>query len=74
MNELAHQARLAHPRFADDRDHLASTTACKMLDAAELLQLDLAPDEARQAPSSSNLEPSPRRAGASHFVDLHRPG
>jgi hypothetical protein len=47
MNELANQARLAHPRFADDRHHLTLTVAGKLLRAAELLQLDVAADEAR---------------------------
>src|SRR2546429_620265 len=73
-NDRPHQARLADPRFADDRHHLASTTAGKVQHAAELLKLDLAPYEARQPPSSGDLEASPRRAGAGHFIDLQRPG
>jgi hypothetical protein len=36
-NELVHQARLADPRFADDRYHLTMTPLGKMLHAAELL-------------------------------------
>ena len=47
MNELMHQARLAHPCFADDRHHLTVTLAGQLLDALKLLQLDVAANEAR---------------------------
>jgi hypothetical protein len=47
MNELMHQTRLAHARFADDRHHLTVTLAGKLLDAMNLLQLDIAANEAR---------------------------
>ena len=47
IQELAHQPRLAHPRFSDDRHHLAVTLAGKLLHAAKLLQFDIAADEAR---------------------------
>src|SRR5215831_5825263 len=46
MNELVHQTRFAHPRLADDRHHLTLTVAGKLLRAAELLQFDVAADEA----------------------------
>ena len=74
MNELVHQARLAHARLADDRHHLTVTVAGKLLRAAELLQLDVAADEARQAASGGGLEASSRGAGARHLVDFHRIG
>jgi hypothetical protein len=45
MNELANQARLAHPRFADYRHHLPLTADGKLLDAAKLLQFCVASDE-----------------------------
>src|SRR5215475_13062534 len=47
MNELANQARLTHPRFADECHHLTLTADGKLLRAAELFQLDVAADEAR---------------------------
>src|SRR5262249_58054560 len=45
MNELANQARLTHPRFADECHHLPLTADGKLLDAAKLLQFSLASDE-----------------------------
>ena len=74
MNEFAHQARLAHPCFTDDRHHLTATVAGKLLGAAELLQFDIAADEARQATTGRGLEASPRGAGARHLIDFHRIG
>ena len=74
MNELVHQTRLAYPRFADDRHHLTVTVACELLGAAELRQLDIAADKARQAASGGGLEAGSRGTGARHLVDLHRIG
>ena len=74
MKEFAHQARLAHPRFADDRHHLAVTLAGKLLRAAKLLQLDIAANEARQTTFRGDLKASPRVAGTRYFVDLYRIG
>jgi hypothetical protein len=47
VDELVEEARLAHPRFADECHHLTLTADGKLLRAAELLQLDVAADEAR---------------------------
>ena len=47
MNELANQARLANPRFADESHHLTLTPDGKLLDAAKLLQFYVASDEPR---------------------------
>ena len=69
-----HQARLPHSRFADDRDHLTATVAGKPLRAEELVELDAAADEARQAAPGSGLESSSRGTGARHLVDLYRIG
>src|SRR5213595_1798774 len=74
MNEFMHQARLAHPRFADDRQHLTVTLASELLNAADLLQLDVAADEASQSTSGGDLEASSRVANARHLVDLYRSG
>src|SRR5215218_1728546 len=60
MNEFAHQARLAHPCFTNDRHHLTATVARKLLRAAELFQLDITADEARQATTGRGLEASAR--------------
>ena len=56
MNELVHQARLADAGLADDRHHLAVTLLGKLLGAVQLLQLDVAADEARQAASGGGLQ------------------
>ena len=57
-----------------DRHHLTATMAGKLLRAEELLELDVAADETRQATPGSGLEASPRGAGARHLVDLYRIG
>ena len=51
VGELVDQARLAHPRFSDDRHHLAVTVARELLGPAELLQLGVATDEPREPAS-----------------------
>ena len=72
MNELVDQARLAHAGFSDHRRHLASTLIGKLLRVEELIQLGVAADEARQAPSRGGLEASARGTNARHLVDLHQ--
>jgi hypothetical protein len=74
MKKLVHQPRLAHTRFADDRYHLTATVPGKPLRTEELLELDVAADEARQAAPSRGLEASLCAAGARHLVDLYRIG
>jgi len=70
--EFVDQARLAHPRLADDRRHLPVTVAGQLLGAAELLQLGVAPDESREPAPGGCLQSRPRRARPGHLVDLHR--
>src|SRR5712672_1936923 len=72
MNELVYEARLAHPSFPDNRRHLPSTLLDKLLRAEELLQLGVAADEARQAPSRGGLEASTRGTDARHLVNLYQ--
>src|SRR5262245_28348027 len=72
MNELANQARLAHPRFADECHHLTLTSGGKLLGATKLLQFYVASDEPCQATSRRHLDSSSRIAGARHLVDLYR--
>src|SRR6476469_5483301 len=72
MNELVHQARLADACFSDNRRDLASALIGKLLRVEELLQLWVAADEARQAPSSGGLKARARGADARHLVDLHQ--
>src|SRR5215510_1013407 len=72
MNEFMHQPRLAHACLANDRHHLTATAASKLLGAAELLQLDVATDKARQTSPKSGLKPSSRGAGACHLVNWQR--
>src|SRR2546427_6662515 len=62
VGELVDEARLAHSRFADERRHLPVTGAGKLLGAAELLQLSVAADEARQAAPGGRLQAGPRPA------------
>ena len=72
VGELVDEARLAHPRLADDRRHLTVTVAGELLGAAELLQLGVAADEARQPAPGGRLQAGSRRARPRHLVDLHR--
>ena len=74
MGELVDEARLAHPRLADDRCHLTVTVVRELLGAAELLQLGVAADEPRQPPPGGRLQAGPRRARPRHLVDLHGVG
>jgi hypothetical protein len=72
VGELVDEARLAHPRLADDRHHLTVTVARELLRAAELLQLGVAADKPRQPTPGGRLQTGPRRARPRHLVDLHR--
>src|SRR5262245_60129209 len=72
MNELAHQARLAHARFADECHDLAATVDGKLLYTTELLQLELASDKPRETTGGSDLKPSSRGGGTRQFMDLYR--
>jgi hypothetical protein len=74
VGELVDEARLAHPRLADDRHHLTVTVTRELLGAAELRQLGIAADEAREPAPDGRLQAGPRRAGPRHLVDLHRLG
>src|SRR2546423_2454550 len=70
MNKLVDQARLAHSRFAHDRHDLTAAAARNVLRAAELLNLHVAADEARQATFGGDLKASSRVAGARQLIDL----
>jgi hypothetical protein len=63
VGELEDEPRLAHPRLADDRRHLPVTVSGELLGVAELLQLRVAADEARQpapgAPACSRVRAGP---------------
>ena len=71
VGQLVDEARLAHPRLADDRHHLAVPVSGDLLGAAELLQLGVAADEARQPATGGRLQAGARRACPRHLVDLH---
>ena len=58
------------PGLADDRHDLPVAVAGELLGAAELLQLGVAADEARQPARGGRLEPRPRRARPRQLVDL----
>src|SRR6185436_21109666 len=72
VGELVDQARLAHPRLADDRHHLTVTVTRELLSAAELRQLGIAADEAREPAPDGRLQAGSSRAGSRHLEDLHR--
>jgi hypothetical protein len=73
-NKLVHQARLPHPRFADDRHYLTATLAGKLLRTEEPLELVVAADEACQATPGGGLQARSRGAHSGHLVDLYRIG
>jgi hypothetical protein len=60
VGELVDQPRLANPGLAHEGDHLAAGDASLAEDPAEVLDLRVAADEAREAPEGRRLQP--RRA------------
>ncbi len=56
VGELPDEPRLAHARLADHGDHLAVARLGPVEGAAELLQLGVAADEAREPPRGRGLE------------------
>ncbi len=74
MRELVDEARLAHARLANDRRDLTMTVGRQLLRTAELFQLGVAADEARQPAPRGRLQSGPRRARPRHLVDLHGVG
>ena len=60
VGELVYQSRLAHPGLAHDGDHLAVASAGLAEDAAQVLDLGVAADEAREAAERRGLQPRPR--------------
>ena len=58
------KARLPNPRFPNNRYHLTAAVTRTPQRALELLQLDFAADEARQAASCRNVQAVPRGSGA----------
>ena len=72
MRELIEQARLADARLADDGHHLAVAGSRSLQRLAKLLDLSVAPDEAREAARGRGLQPRARRSRAGNLIDLHR--
>ena len=74
VGQLVDEARLAHSRLADNRRNLTVPGVGELLGTAQLLQLGVAPDEARQPAPGACLETGPRRARSCYLVDLYRVG
>ena len=72
VGELVEQPRLAHPGLADDRHQLTAPGAGLLEGPAELLDLGVAADEARQAAGRGRLEARSRRRRPRPLVDLDR--
>ena len=56
VGELVDQPRLAHPGLADDGDHLAVAGTGLTEDPAQVLDLGVAADEAREAAQGRRLQ------------------
>ena len=72
VGELVGEPRLAHPGLAHDGGHLAVAGTGLVEDPAQVLDLGVATDEARESATGACLETSPRRAGSRHLVNFHR--
>src|SRR4030095_16530986 len=74
LDELVHEARLAHARLADDRHDLAVAGPGQPSGALQLLQLHVATDETREAAPRCGLELRAGRPGPRQLVDVDRTG
>ena len=72
VGELVGEPRLAHPGLADDGDHLAAARAGLAEDPAQVLDLGVAADEAREAAERGGLQARPRRPRPRQLEDLDR--
>jgi hypothetical protein len=72
MGELPEETRLAHARLADHRDHLAVPQAGPIEGPAELLQLRVPADEAREPAPRRSLEAGAGGAGPHQLEHLDR--
>ena len=74
MHELVEEARFAYPGLTHDRHQLTVPVGCELLGEAELRQLGIPADEAREPAPGACLETGPRLACTRHLVDLDRVG
>ena len=70
VGDLPHQPRLAHAGLPDQGHELAMSRGGAAERLAELLDLGLPPDEAREPARGGGLEPRAQRARPQHLVDL----
>ena len=70
VGELVDEPRLAHPGLAHDGDHLAVAGAGLVEHPAQVLDLGVAADEAREASERRGLQARPRRARPRQLEDL----
>jgi hypothetical protein len=70
VEELVHQARLAHPRFPHDCDKLALPTACAFQRLTKGFQLHLPSDEAGEAARDGRLQSAPNGCRADQLKDF----
>ena len=74
VGELVDQPRLAHPGLADDGDHLAVARTGLAQDPAQVLDLGVAADEAREAAQRRRLQARARLPRPGQLEDLDRLG
>src|SRR5262245_61677813 len=70
--ELVGESRLADAGLTDDGDHLALADASLSQNPAQMLDLGVAADEAREAPERGGLQARSRRPRARQLEDLER--
>ena len=72
VRHLPHEPRFPDARLADDRHHLAMPGGGPLERLAQLLQLGVPPDEARQAARGGRGQPGAAGSGPDQLVDLDR--
>ena len=72
VGELVGEPRLAHPGLAHEGDHLAPARAGLAEHPAQVLDLGVAADEAREAPERRRLQARARLSRSRQLEDLDR--
>lgn len=70
VSELVHEAGLAHAGLPHDGHELTTALARESERPADVLNLDVAADEARQPAGSGDMEPASLSAGSGERVDF----
>jgi len=72
VGELVGEPRLAHPRLAHDGDHLSPARVGLAEDPAQVFDLGVAPDEAREPSEGRGLQARSRHPRPRQLEDLDR--